>query len=228
MNGLMILYLSFLLPDIPGNTSFCQQIMDERDGKLYRTVQIGRQCWMAENLNVGKEVYDFHQNNNKIIEKTCYDNDSINCRIYGGLYTWDEAMAYNPTVSTGICPAGWHIPGIKEWEELSAFLGEEVAGEKMKVAGNYFPSWDGTNESGFTAYPSGCGHDTVFSRQGHWAVYWSSSETDSQYADFVQLDRYWAPGKYRNLITGNYYLKSSGFSIRCLKNSHSCTNPSDP
>jgi uncharacterized protein (TIGR02145 family) len=97
----------------------------------------------------------------------------------------------------------------------------------MKVAENYFPSWDGTNESGFTAYPSGCGHDTVFSREGHWAVYWSSTETDVHYAGFVQLDRYWAPGKYKNLIPGDYYLKKSGFSIRCLKNSNSYTNPPD-
>jgi uncharacterized protein (TIGR02145 family) len=228
MNGLIKLYLSFLLFNAPVNTTFCQQFIDERDGKLYKTVQIGRQCWMAENLNVGEEVDNFSQRNNKITEKTCYDNDSINCRIYGGLYTWDEAMAYDPTAPTGVCPSGWHIPEIKEWEELSSFLGEELAGEKMKVTENYSPSWDGTNKSGFTAYPSGCGHDSVFSRQGHWAVYWSSTETDSQYASFVLLDRYWAPGKYKNLITGDYYLKSSGFSVRCLKNNNSCVNSSSP
>src|SRR4030042_2686474 len=131
MNGLMKLYLFFLLFNVSGYASFCQQFIDERDGKLYRTIQIGRQCWMAENLNVGEEVDNFNQYNNKITEKTCYDNDSINCRIYGGLYTWDEAMAYDPTASTGVCPSGWHIPAIKEWEELSSFLGEELAGEKM-------------------------------------------------------------------------------------------------
>ena len=80
-----------------------------------------------------------------------------------------------PTFQQGFALPAGIFPELRNGRSFLAFLGEEVAGEKMKVAENYFPSWDGSNESGFAAYPSGCGHDTVFSRQGHWAVYWSSS-----------------------------------------------------
>ena len=78
-------------------------------GKTYNTVQIGSQCWLKENLDVGTMINStssgYQQTNNSIIEKYCYDNNPANCETYGGLYEWPEAMQYSTTPGTkGICP----------------------------------------------------------------------------------------------------------------------------
>ncbi len=130
-------------------------IIDSRDGQSYNTVQIGEQCWMAENMNVGLEGT---QTNNGIIEKSCYNNDPANCEIYGGLYSWYEMMQYNPEPgSQGICPDGWHIPQCSDWGILFNHLGDS-AGGKMKETGTIHwasPNICATNVSGFTALPGG-------------------------------------------------------------------------
>jgi uncharacterized protein (TIGR02145 family) len=174
-------------------------LVDPRDGRQYKTVQIGDQIWMAENLDWGEG------------EKVCYDHDPGNCSMYGGLYRWEEAVA--------VCPDGWHLPSREEWTELSEYLGVKDAGQKMK-AGSADPlAWDGTNESGFCAIPAGAGNGEGFQRMGDWALFWSSSAFNDQRAWFAQLDGYWypAPPKYRNLYVGWYYLKSNQFSVRCIK-----------
>jgi len=102
--------------------------VDERDGQSYFTVQIGTQCWMAENLNVGTRVgVSTEHTDNAIIEKYCYNDSEDNCNTLGGLYQWDESMDYNsgcngtgsgqPECSSpvqGICPSGWHVPSLYE------------------------------------------------------------------------------------------------------------------
>jgi len=90
---------------------------DIRDGQSYATIQIGTQCWMAENLNIGARILGSNdQTDNDIIEKYCYQDVFYNCDKYGGLYQWDEIMQYMTTEGTkGICPAGWHIPTDAEW-----------------------------------------------------------------------------------------------------------------
>ena len=110
-------------------------LIDARDGQVYNTVQIGNQCWMAENLNYGTMVNSNYtgtnhsdQTNNGTAEKYCYDNYASNCAIYGGLYEWDEMMQYaassksNPSGVQGICPTGWHVPSDAEWTELENYL----------------------------------------------------------------------------------------------------------
>ncbi len=192
--------------------------VDVRDGRIYNTVSIGDQCWLKENLNIGKRVDNFTQTDNGIIEKTCYDNDPVHCETYGGLYTWEEAMDYEVIgESRGICPAGWHIPSLEEWKKLDEFLGVDHSGTHMKVPPSHVPAWDGDNSSGFTALPSGEGYDRYFGRVGMWALYWSSTARGKDYAWFAQLDNYWALDKYTILYLGNYYLKSNGFSVRCIK-----------
>ncbi|MCP4252684.1 MAG: hypothetical protein GY775_04615 [Candidatus Scalindua sp.] len=95
------------------------------DGNLYDTVQIGSQCWMAENLNVGTMVEgSMDQPYDTVIEKYCYRNILDNCNAYGGLYQWREMMQYVTTEGTqGICPTGWHIPTDAEWKTLEMYLG---------------------------------------------------------------------------------------------------------
>ncbi len=94
----------------------------DADGNVYPTVQIGDQCWMAENIRVGTMINaPTDQSNNGITEKYCYENDPTNCDTYGGLYQWNEMMAYNDTIPNlqGICPDGWHIPNTDEVIELN-------------------------------------------------------------------------------------------------------------
>jgi len=191
---------------------------DSRDGKIYNTVLIGGQCWMSENLDAGKVVYDFQQQDNGIIEKTCYDNDPANCNAYGGLYTWHEATQWNQS-DQGICPDGWRLPSKEDWQTLVSELGIEDAGQRMKVTGDYTPAWDGDNSSGFTAIPAGVGYENNFGRIAKWAVFWSSTPEDEDYAWFAQLDNYWyqAPPKYKILFIGDHFVKENGFSVRCVK-----------
>ena len=91
---------------------------------------------MQENLNAGLMKNDMTQADNGVVEKTCYNNDEENCNIYGGLYSWDEAMNYGSGNNPDICPEGWHIPGNGEWLELNNFLGKapayQIRGYKRK------------------------------------------------------------------------------------------------
>lgn len=108
------------------------------DGKSYGTVEIGTQCWMDKNLNIGTRIDGSQdQTDNELIEKYCYDDSEGQCNSFGGLYQWDELMAFNTGESTqGICTVGWHIPSHPEWTALVTYLGGTgVAGGKMKEVG---------------------------------------------------------------------------------------------
>ena len=195
-------------------------IVDSRDGQIYLTVLIGNQCWMAENLNYGQPVTDNRQTDNSIPEKTCYNNDPKNCKVYGGLYTWNEAMQYTTEEGTrGMCPSGWHLPSNAEWTKLNAYLGIDSTGQKMKVTPDAPVPWDGNNKSGFSALPGGVGYKGDFGRQGKWAVFWSSSENTEKWAWSAQLDNFWypVPPKYPTLYQANYFVKDNAFSVRCIK-----------
>lgn len=202
------------------NVECGNKLTDPRDGKQYATVKIGNQCWMAENINIGKPVDNLQQTDNQVIEKSCYDNNPENCKTYGGLYIWNEAMQWqNTPKAKGICPEGWHIPSNEEWTELNQYLGIDSTGQKMKVTKTHTPPWDGTNESGFTALPAGNGYKKHYGRLEKHAYFWTSTQRDDEYAWFTHLDNYWypAPPKYLILYQGNYYLKANGFSIRCIQ-----------
>ncbi len=195
-----------------------EPLVDPRDGRVYQTVWIGDQCWIAENLDVGEQADNCQQTDNGIIEKTCYENDCDNST--GGLYTWREAMNYSEQPGArGVCPPGWHIPTAEEFDALRQYLGADSAGQKMKASPTDSISWDGTNKSGFTAIPSGVGFRDSFGRKGDWAVYWTSTQKDSAYAWFAQLDNFWQPQppKYLVLYLGDYFLKDNAFCIRCIQ-----------
>ncbi len=191
---------------------------DSRDGQTYNTVQIGTQCWMAENLNIGTMINGSEEmTDNSVIEKYCYDNNTANCDEYGGLYQWNEMMQYTTIAGVrGICPSGWYLPTDEEWTTLTDFLGgESVAGGKMKEAGTVHwssPNAGATNESGFTCLPGGNRNpDHSFSYLTLYTNFWLSSEYSGSNA--------WIRGLHYNssIVSPYNYTKFSGFSVRCLK-----------
>jgi uncharacterized protein (TIGR02145 family) len=166
---------------------------DSRDGKKYRTVVIGKQTWMAENLN-------YNANGSK-----CYDNKPANCDKYGRLYNWETAMK--------ACPKGWHLPSKEEWQILVDFVGgEKIAGKKLKVKSGWEDyegkSGNGTDEFGFSAMPGGAISDGNFDYVGIW---WTTSEYDANRAYC------WTINYINETATWYHGNKSYLPSVRCLK-----------
>lgn len=193
------------------------------EGRLYKTVHIGSQCWLKENLNVGTLIdLAQDQTNNGITEKYCYSNDESYCDEYGGLYQWNEAMQYTNIQGTqGLCPSGWHIPTDDEWTILCNFMGgETVAGGKLKETGLSHwknPNTGATNSSGFTARGAGfrgSGLPYNFFDLKRSASFWSSS----QYAAYPSTA--WIRYVYNNQqnLSRGYYVKICAWSVRCIKN----------
>jgi uncharacterized protein (TIGR02145 family) len=203
MTGLAILALAALPCGEP--------LVDGRDGRRYPTVGIGDECWMARNLDHGTVVPDGIPGHGSSVEKSCYGNDPESCRVYGGLYTWDEARS--------ACPAGWHLPTRAEWEALAARLGTAVAGERLKATKDHLPPFDGTDDVGFTALAAGTVYRGSFGRQGHWAVFWTATQSGTERGVSATLDRLWhkEPPRYRSIVFDTAYLKENGFSVRCTR-----------
>ena len=181
-------------------------------GKTYNTIQIGTQCWLKENLDIGTRIDGVtEQTNNSTIEKYCYNNDPNNCTTYGGLYQWNEAMQYVTTPGTkGICPSGWHIPTKAEYSTLSTAVSNN--GNALKAIGQGTIAGAGTNTSGFSALLAGdWGYYGNFHGLNSYAYFWSSTMYGSSYAYYMYL--------YYNgsNIYLDYYYKEDGFSVRCLK-----------
>ena len=166
------------------------------EGKSYETVQIGGQCWMAENLNVGTMINGTsNMTNNNILEKYCYNDDEMNCETYGALYLWDELMDYSIIESSkGICPTGWHLPSDNEIKTLEVSLGMSQEDADMtntrgidqgsQLAGHENLWFSGAltqnaafNTSGFKALGAGSRNNTggFFALRGT-TFYWSSTK----------------------------------------------------
>ena len=204
---------------------------DPRDDQTYNSIQIGDQCWMAENLNIGIMINGSNnQTDNSIIEKYCYDNSTANCDEYGGLYQWNEMMQYTTTQGMqGICPADWHLPTDGEWTILTDLLGGlDVAGGKMKETGTSHwvsPNTGATNESGFTALPGGfcivsAGVFLYLGQSGYWLSSTEYSETNAWYRSLSYNN---------NIVNHDNITKFSGFSVRCLKDDFTPVNqPPEP
>jgi uncharacterized protein (TIGR02145 family) len=191
----------------------------------YVTVDIGNQCWMAENLDIGTFISSVNtgtghsdQTNNGITERYCYANDSNRCRIFGGLYEWGEAMAYSTTAGAqGICPPGWHIPTDAEWTTLINLLGGEANAGGLVKAGNAMywnaPNTGADNLSGFNAYGAGSRWSAgTFNGIKNYAYFWSSTVQAGIYA-WHRVARY-NGGDFTRANAGH----TAGESIRCLKN----------
>lgn len=195
-----------------------ESFTDPRDGQVYHAVEIGDQCWMKENLNIGNRIDGVsEQTDNDIIEKYCYEDEDNNCNTYGGLYQWNEMMDYNSNNSQGICPPGWHIPDdIPDWVKLEVEVGMEYTeaisqglrgtdeGDKLKSGGS----------SGFEALLGGYRNSGgAFNSINLYATFYTSSPSGTQ------PNLAWS----RYLFSDNGQIlrstvdKTTGLSVRCIK-----------
>jgi uncharacterized protein (TIGR02145 family) len=171
------------------NSSVTYGTLTDQDGNIYKTVTIGKQTWMAENLRTTKyrdgtailNVTDNKAWRNLTTGAYCNYNNTESAdtiATYGRLYNW-----YAATDSRNIAPAGWHIPTDAEWTTLTTYLGgNSVAGGKMKETGTMHwtsPNTGATNESGFTCLPSGDNYDGLFGNFSFSCEYWSSTQYDA-------------------------------------------------
>ena len=197
-------------------------LKDSRDGQTYKTVTIGTQTWMAQNLNY------------ETANSYCYSDTPSNCTKYGRLYTWAAAMdsagtwssngkgcGYKKTCTPtypvrGVCPTGWHLPTQTEWRTLFTAVGDSsTAGIKLKSTSGWNSSGNsvsGTDDYSFSALPAGYrGISGYYEFEGYAAYFWSSTGNYSKYAYIM----------YLYYDSGNAYLdynrKTHGFSVRCLK-----------
>ena len=194
-------------------------VMDHQ-GNVYKTIVIGTQEWMAENLKTSiylngdpiTNVTDATQWSNRTTGAWCnYDNNSSLDCPYGKLYSW-----YTVESPREVCPVGWHVPTDGDWEILIDYLGGEiVGGGKMKSAGNSFwfnPNDGASNNSGFSGLPGGIrGSLGLFASAGFNGSWWSATEMNSTNAGVVSLD--YSFGNV-NLEFSN---KNIGRSVRCVK-----------
>ncbi|WP_295680616.1 fibrobacter succinogenes major paralogous domain-containing protein [uncultured Fibrobacter sp.] len=206
-------------------------LTDDRDGQTYKTVKIGGQWWMAENLNYAYTDVPFkYSSYTSDSTSWCYDNDAANCAKYGRLYTWAAAMDSVGTWSTngmgcgcymvcsptnpvrGICPEGWHLPDITEWNALfDAVGGRATAGIMLKSTEGWISNGNGSDAYFFSASPAGYrDYGGYFVCEGYTAFFWSSTEDISSDAYYMRL-YYGDDDAY--LLNDIKYL---GFSVRCL------------
>jgi uncharacterized protein (TIGR02145 family) len=184
-------------------------------GKFYNTVGIGDQCWMAENLDVGAMVTGItNQTDNDTTEKYFFNNDPLNCALYGGLYQWSEAMQYvSMEGAQGICPLGWRVPTMAEYQTLSSVVGGggNTGGNTLKAVGQGTGGGAGTNTSGFSALLAGArSSSSVFSVLGSLANFWTSTEyTATTAANLTMADGH-------SYVSLHVNTKDYGFSVRCL------------
>jgi uncharacterized protein (TIGR02145 family) len=207
----------------------------DSEGTSYKTVYIGTQTWMAENLKVSKyndgttipNITDNKKWRNDTTGAWCNNNNSDSLgKIYGKLYNW-YAVSKISNGNKNVCPTGWHVPTDGEWTVLIDYLGGGgVAGGKMKEVSTTSwnsPNTDATNTSLFSALPGGMRSSVSsqvvgskgfegFEGIGIRGAWWSSTEQNT-YA--------WCRELIPSLIPGNtyryYFYKKDGLSVRCLK-----------
>ena len=191
----------------------------EDTNNQFDTVKIGNQEWMSENLNVAKfrngdtipiieNDAEWEKAGNEGRAACCfYNNDPTLGEKNGRLYNW---FAVND--ERGLAPEGWHVPSNEDWSNLESHLGEDDAGDKMKsTTTDWLDDGEGTNESGFNAFPCGKRVDTgVFLDKGFMACYWDFGQNEYGETKPRCLD-------YEDYIGNAFHNKSYGFQVRCLK-----------
>ena len=201
----------YLNPDIDYS-----EFVDIRDGQVYKTVQIGEQVWMAQNLNYQTK------------KSWCgggRDKTEGDCAIYGRLYTWavaigktEDECGYGHNCDQGsgnvqgVCPDGWHLPSKIEWETLFAAVGgQSTAGLELKASSGWENELNGNDSYGFSALPAGCKDSGYFLSTGQNPYFWSATPLGSIDAYYVYLRL------YHDYVVLDHHYKYNAFSVRCLQ-----------
>ncbi|MBR4784719.1 MAG: fibrobacter succinogenes major paralogous domain-containing protein [Fibrobacter sp.] len=233
----LLLALSFAINACDSNSEI-GSMTDSRDGQTYKTVKIGNQVWMAENLNF------------KTDSSWCYKDEESNCQKYGRLYSWNAAR--------GACPAGWHLPSKVEFDTLFKAVGGTQdkenekkwrgAGSKLKSTSGWessakglafglafaMPAYikskeglkdlsdlsissNGTDDYSFTALPAGI-KEVDYNYEGFYAEFWSSTEVNSEFINNAEAYILHLVCLTKTAVLNGTF-KEFGLSVRCVKDS---------
>jgi len=190
---------------VAGETAF-GTFTDTRDGQTYKTVKIGEQTWMAENLNYITDRYWRFGDTTDFNISWCYNNDISYCYKYGRLYDWETA--------TTVCPKGWMLPSRVDWNKLVTTTGGwETAGKKLKSKSGWNENGNGTDNYGFSALPGGSRlSNGDFFHAGYLGLWWTATENSDGNAYYGVMSYY--SGRVGD---EGYHKKSSGDSVRCVQ-----------
>jgi uncharacterized protein (TIGR02145 family) len=172
---------------------------DSRDGKTYKTVKIGEQVWLAENLNYEAKG------------SLCYDNKKENCDKYGRLYDWNTAKA--------ACPSSWHLSSNEEWDKLYRFAGgkrdidfseeKDTISKRLKAKSGWSGNGNGTDDFGFSALPGGYRHNQAgFIQVGNYSLWWITTNKGNEFHHILYDG---------GLPSWDGYDYSYLFSVRCVR-----------
>jgi uncharacterized protein (TIGR02145 family) len=216
-----ILLLGVGLAGVQAQTGTLLDNVTDIDGNVYKTVTIGNQVWMVEDMKTtryrnGDPIGTTNPDTMDISSEStpkyqwAYNGDESNAATYGRLYTW-----YAATDKRNIAPVGWHVPTNAEWDSLTSFLGGKIAAQaKLKEAGTIH--WnspnDGTNESGFTALPGGNHWGNKFLGIGLFTHWWTATEHDTLFAWRRRLKNDGPANNYKG-----YAHKINAWLVRCIK-----------
>jgi len=201
---LAVLFYPRAVPDESG------VFTDSRDGHVYKWVRIGDQIWMAENLQIQTDSGSW-----------CWENEEENCKIRGRLYDWETAIK--------VSPPGWHLPSDEEWKKMEMTLGlsreqadqegfrvdrDGLIAGKIKLIEAWRSEYEGksimiTNETGFSAVPTGLYSNGEFSHDGYTG--WWTSDGNDTHAWIRHL------GFFDNTIGRILNRKEFAFPVRCIK-----------
>jgi uncharacterized protein (TIGR02145 family) len=190
-------------------------LKDDRDGQTYKTVKIGDQWWMAENLNFEAET------------SFCYNDEESKCTKYGRLYPWAVAVGESEMACThslcslpsgniqGVCPSGWHLPRMAEWDTLfTAIGGQLIAGKALKSTSGWMDGVNGTDDFGFSALPGGFGDGFgKYDCEGECGEFHSSDEVE--YGGSYKYDM--GLSYSDNIGWFGYGMKRYLLSVRCIQ-----------
>lgn len=185
-------------------------LVDERDGQVYKTLDIAGYTWMAENLNYAYlELFDDGDTGS-----VCFNHDPEYCEKYGRLYRWEAAMAS--------CPSGWHVPDTLEWRDLVISAGTSRSVPKLRSSYDWAPDYhgtkNGTDDFGFTILPAGAYRDEYggFENVNSCAYYWTSVRYLGNPFERDQVNN--VVFDYRSdLIVGYGPRTINMHSVRCVK-----------